>query len=293
MPKSKASSTTPKATPKTTAKTRKSKTPNRQTQTREAAGRKGKTTTDGQIPVFAGQNEICLKDGKVVGWQWSRDVHVPLRPRDYTTPIIARMYPFQGDSPEEVLPLAGAGALLLYVPFCARFKRWPIREVNGVRGYQAGPGAYAEMRRLLLEYRYSESDFEQATLPQIIELLGEGTCRRDSAEWAREHGRTPAGGKTREDGSGTYRAARCTLADFIKEFCQGEYTENRIGSFVASIRGAAKRGKIELPQAVWAGEGAYRRGQKKYYAPAEMIATWPAYQEHCPNLPPLKVDRAA
>jgi hypothetical protein len=126
--------------------------------------------------------DVYIEDGRVVKRTWSQDVRVPLRPCDYETPIITRLYPFRADSPEEDLTFALAAHLLTYVPFWRRFKLWPICKVNGVRGYRAIHAAYAETRRMLLDYGYSEKDFEPAPLPDIVELLEEGNVRRESAD---------------------------------------------------------------------------------------------------------------
>ncbi len=117
---------------------------------------------------------------------WSRDVRVPLRQCDYETPIIARRCPFERDSPEDdiwSLSLSLAAAVLLYAPFFRRFKQWPIHETrNGVKGHLVIQAAYGELRRQLIEFGYSEKDFERASWPDIAEFLAEGDCRRETEE---------------------------------------------------------------------------------------------------------------
>lgn len=127
-----------------------------------------------------------VKGGEVVGLEWSRSVQVPLRKCDYQIPIIARACPFQQDLPEDELAFGLAAALLLYVPVWRGFKRWSIMELNGLRGYRATPEGYAEVRRLLIEFGYSEKEFEQASWAGIEALLRAGVCRRDTAELLRE-----------------------------------------------------------------------------------------------------------
>ncbi|MEN6577883.1 MAG: hypothetical protein ABFD90_16175 [Phycisphaerales bacterium] len=124
------------------------------------------------------------KDGKCVGMVWSRDVRVPLRQCDYETPIISRRCPFQADSPEDdVWSLSLAAAVLLSASFFRRFKQWPIHKTrDGIKGHLVVSSAYAELRRTLIEFGYSEKDFEGASWPDIAEILSEGDERRETDE---------------------------------------------------------------------------------------------------------------
>ncbi len=109
---------------------------------------------------------------KKIDLEWRQDVRVPLRQCDYEKPLICRVFPSQDDSREDELTLSLVAQIVLVVPFWRRFIRWP--------GRRAIPAAYAELRRLLLEYGYSPKDFEKCSIADIAELLSEGHYRAET-----------------------------------------------------------------------------------------------------------------
>jgi len=143
---------------------------------------------------------LLKKAGEVVGWQWSRDVKVPLRACDYEVPIIGRERPFDPASREDELALPLAAGLLLRVPFWRRFRQWPMAEANGVSGHRAGADAYAELWAALARYGYEPEIFKMATLPEIDQMLSSGASRETTRKFLAQQAEA---GKGDGESSGT------------------------------------------------------------------------------------------
>ena len=115
---------------------------------------------------------VIKKSGDKAQVSFHRDVPLPLHEQHYKKPIICREYPFQENSREDELHIGLAASLLSDIPLWRSFKLWPDHRVPEF--------AYAELRRLLIEYGYSPKDFEKCSIAEIERLLTHAKHKEDS-----------------------------------------------------------------------------------------------------------------
>jgi len=89
-------------------------------------------------------------------------------------------------------------------------------------------------------------------------------------------------GKNAEKKQPKSKAMTPTLKEFMRIYCQGDYSDTRLKSLIRRIYSANEKNQIELPKHI----EPWKNGQSKRYSLFELVSSWHKYKE-VPNLPLL------